>query len=63
MPCSNIIDGFTGDQRFFMGWAQAWANRRTPAALTSYVRMNEHSPPIFRVNGVVRNVDRWYEGD
>ena len=56
-----VIDGFTGDQRFFMSWAQAWANHRTPDALTSYVRTNNHSPPMFRVNGVVRNIDSWYE--
>ena len=33
-----FIDGFTGDQRFFMSWAQAWANHRTPNALTNYVQ-------------------------
>ena len=56
-----VIDGLTGDQRFFLAFAQAWRSnspRRTRCA--SDVLTDPHSPPEFRVNGVVRNVDAWY---
>ena len=53
-------DGLTGDQRFFLvlGAGLALANR--DEQLRSQVLSNPHSPPKFRVNGVVRNVDAWY---
>jgi len=55
-----VIDGLTGDQRFFMAFAQAWRSNIRPDALRQQVLTNPHSPPEFRVNGVVRNVDAWY---
>lgn len=56
-----IIDGFTGDQRFFMAWSQIWRNVFTEEALRAQLIRGPHSPPRYRVNGVVRNLDAWYE--
>jgi len=56
-----IIDGYTGDQRFFMAWAQVWRTIYREAALRQQLIRGPHSPPYFRVNGVVRNFDEWYE--
>jgi putative endopeptidase len=55
-----MIGGLTGDQRFFLAYAQAWRNNVREAALRQQVLTDPHSPPEFRVNGVVRNVDAWY---
>jgi putative endopeptidase len=54
------IDGYTAEQRFFMGWAQVWRTLDRDEALRNQVMTNPHSPGEFRVNGVVRNVDAWY---
>ncbi|MEZ5971621.1 MAG: M13 family metallopeptidase [Hyphomonadaceae bacterium] len=56
-----VRDGLTGTQRFFLGWAQAWRSKYRDEALRNLVLTNPHSPPIFRVNGVVRNMAAWYE--
>lgn len=55
-----VLDGLTGDQRFFLAFAQSWRNNMREGALRQLVLTNPHSPPEFRVNGVVRNVDAWY---
>ncbi|MBV9903377.1 MAG: M13 family metallopeptidase [Alphaproteobacteria bacterium] len=55
-----VIDGLTGDQRFFIAYAQSWRETHRPGAIRSQVLSNPHSPSEFRVNGVVRNVDGWY---
>jgi putative endopeptidase len=55
-----VIDGFTGDQRFFLAWAQAWREKRRDESLRNLVMSDPHSPPMFRVLGVVRNMDEWY---
>lgn len=55
-----VIDGFTGDQRFFMAWAQVWRNRMTPDEERRRVLADNHSAGEFRVNGIVRNLDPWY---
>jgi putative endopeptidase len=55
-----MLDGTTGDQRFFMSWAQAWRTKMREAALRNRVTSDEHSPPNFRCNGTVRNMDAWY---
>ncbi|MFO0676483.1 MAG: M13 family metallopeptidase [Polyangiaceae bacterium] len=57
---SEIIDGTTGDQRFFLGWAQVWRSLYRDEALRNQVLTDPHSPAMYRVNGVVRNVDAWY---
>ncbi|MBV9696689.1 MAG: M13 family metallopeptidase [Gammaproteobacteria bacterium] len=56
-----LRDGLTGEQRFFLAFAQVWRANDRPEALRSQVLSDPHSPPQFRVNGVVRNVDAWYE--
>ena len=57
-----IIDDYSGDQRFFMAWAQVWRNLwASEEALRAQLIRGPHSPPRYRVNGVVRNMDAWYE--
>ncbi|MEA3041943.1 MAG: putative endopeptidase, partial [Sphingomonadales bacterium] len=55
-----VIDGLTGDQRFFLAFAQAWRSQLRENALRERLLTDPHSPPEFRVNGVVRNVNAWY---
>lgn len=56
-----IIDGFTGDQRFFLAWAQVWRSLYRDDALRAQLVNGPHSPGYYRVNGVVRNLDAWYD--
>ena len=56
-----IIDGLTGDQRFFLSWAQVWQTKYREDALIQRLATDPHSPSEYRVNGVVRNFDEWYE--
>jgi putative endopeptidase len=56
-----VIDGLTGDQRFFLAWAQVWQSKIRDEALISRLKSDSHSPAEFRVNGVVRNQDAWYD--
>jgi putative endopeptidase len=58
---SPVLDGFTGDQRFFMAWAQVWRTIETEESLRARLITGPHSPARYRVNGVVRNIDAWYE--
>ena len=55
-----VIDGLTGDQRVFLGWAQAWRGKVSDDYVRKQVVSDPHSPRQFRVNGVVHNVDAWY---
>jgi endothelin-converting enzyme/putative endopeptidase len=56
-----VIDGFTGDQRFFLAYAQAWQGKRREGALRQQLLSNPHSPEKYRVDGIVRNFDPWYK--
>jgi endothelin-converting enzyme/putative endopeptidase len=56
-----VIDGYTGDQRFFMAWAQVWRSMIREDALRQRLVTDPHSPAQYRVNGAVRNIDAWYE--
>ncbi len=56
----KLIDGFTGDQRFFLGFAQVWREKLRDAALLQQVTTNPHTPGFLRPN-VVRNLDAWYK--
>ncbi|MEM9646402.1 MAG: M13-type metalloendopeptidase, partial [Planctomycetota bacterium] len=56
-----IIDGMTGDQRFFLGWSQVWRRLYREAALRKRLLTDPHSPSEYRVNGIVRNMDAWYD--
>ena len=55
-----VRDGLSGDQRFFLSYAQIWRALSKDEYLRKQVLSNPHSPPQFRVNGVVRNMDPWY---
>jgi putative endopeptidase len=55
-----VLDGFTGDQRVFLGWAQGWREKRRDDDLRQQVTSDVHSPAIARVNGAVRNIGDWY---
>ena len=55
-----VLDGTTGVQRVFYGWAQVWRGKYRDAAMERMVATDPHSPPEFRVIGPVRNVDDWY---
>ena len=55
-----VVDGFTGDQRFFLAYGQSWRSKLREDALRERLLSDPHSPPEQRVNGVVRNVDAWY---
>ncbi len=52
-----VIDGFTGDQRFFLGYAQTWRGKSRDDAIRQQVATDPHSPRQFRIDGVVRNMD------
>ncbi|UYV16427.1 M13 family metallopeptidase [Porphyrobacter sp. ULC335] len=56
-----VIDGLTGDQRFFLAWAQVWRSTQREENYRNRLRTDSHSPEEYRVNGVVRNLDEWYE--
>ncbi len=56
-----VIDGLTGDQRFFLGWSQIWRRLYRQPELLKRLVTDPHSPSEFRVNGIVRNMDAWYE--
>ncbi len=54
-----VIDGFTGDQRFFIAYAQAWATKMRDAALRQRIATDGHAPGMYRAL-TVRNLDAWY---
>ena len=58
---SPVIDGLTGDQRFFIAYAQAWQEKDREDAERQQIITDPHSPGKYRVNGIVRNVDAWYK--
>ena len=56
-----IIEGLTGDQRFFMGWAQIWRRKYRDAELERRLVIDPHAPSRFRVIGVLSNMPEFYE--
>ena len=56
-----VLDGVTGDQRVFFGWAQVWRGASRDDALKQQIVSDPHSPPHERVIGPMRNVDAWYD--
>ena len=56
-----VIDGLTGDQRFFMGWGQVWRSKMREAQQINQVKTDPHSPGQFRANGTVRNMAEFYK--
>ena len=57
----KVVDGLTGDQRFFMAYAQVWRGKRREGAVREQALTDPHSAEFARVNGVVRNFDPWYK--
>jgi predicted metalloendopeptidase len=55
-----VIDGMTGDQRFFLGWAQIWRRKHREEDLKNRLATDPHSPAEYRVNGIVRNMPAFY---
>jgi putative endopeptidase len=55
-----VVDGLTGDQRFFLAFAQSWRKKIRDAALRSQIVTNEHAPSRERAQ-TVRNIDAWYD--
>jgi putative endopeptidase len=56
-----VIDGLTGEQRVFFGWAQVWRTKSRDAEALRRLAIDPHSPPEFRCNGVIRNIDAFYD--
>ena len=61
-PCaeSRSRDGFTGDQRFFLAWAQIWRYKAPESAIRHVINYSYYAPTPYRVNGVMQNMDAWY---
>lgn len=56
-----VVDGLTGAQRVFLGWAQVWQSKGRDEEVVRRLATDPHSPNEFRCNGVVRNVDAYYD--
>ena len=56
-----VLDGYTADQRFFIGWAQIWARKYRDSELVRRLVTDPHSPSLFRANGPVANFDPFYD--
>lgn len=56
----RVLDGFTGEQRFFMGWAQVWRIKWRDDALRQQLVNGPHSPGQIRAFAPMRNIDAWY---
>jgi putative endopeptidase len=56
-----VLGGLTGDQRVMLAWAQAWRGKVKDDFVRRQVVSDPHSPRQYRVNGVVRNIDLWYQ--
>jgi putative endopeptidase len=58
---SPVIDGFTGEQRFFLSYAHSWRNKNRPEEVRRRIAIDPHSPDEFRCNQIVRNVQEFYD--
>ncbi|HEX7413590.1 MAG TPA: M13 family metallopeptidase [Bacteroidia bacterium] len=58
---SPVIEGLTGEQRFFIAWAQGWKTLSRPEALKQMIATNPHSPGNFRANGPMSNMKEFYD--
>lgn len=56
-----VLDGLSGIQRVFFGWAQVWRTKSREAETIRRLAIDPHSPPEFRCNGIIRNVDAFYD--
>jgi putative endopeptidase len=55
------IDGFSPNQRFFLGFAQIWRANQRPEALRQQIQTDPHSPGMYRTNGPLSNMPEFYE--
>ena len=55
-----VLDGLSGDQRFFLAYAQSWRAKQREDSIKNQVATDPHSPARFRVLGPIRNIDEWY---
>ena len=60
LDTAPTIDGFTGLQRFFLGYASIWRSKNRDELAEQYLQIDPHSPAEFRTNGIARNVDLFY---
>jgi len=58
---SQVIDGLTGAQRFFFAWAETWREKEHKEEVERLLAIDPHSPPEFRCNQIVRNIDEFYD--
>ncbi len=58
---NRVIDGYTPEQRFFMGWAQVWMRKYRDEELLRRIDTDPHSPSEFRANGILRNLPEFYQ--
>lgn len=58
---NRVIDGYTPDQRFFLGWAQVWMRKYRDEELRKRIETDPHSPSEFRTNGILRNLPEFYQ--
>lgn len=56
-----VIDSMTGDQRFFLGWAQVWARKYRDDEMRRRIFVDPHSPSQYRVNGIIANMPEFYK--
>jgi putative endopeptidase len=56
-----VIDGLSGAERFFLSWAQVWQYQARAEEVARRLAIDPHSPPEFRCNQIVRNIDEFYE--
>ena len=56
-----VIDGFTGEQRFFIGWAQVWSRKYRDAEMRNRLLTDVHSPSEYRCNGIIANMPEFYK--
>ncbi|MDO4897667.1 MAG: M13-type metalloendopeptidase [Rothia sp. (in: high G+C Gram-positive bacteria)] len=61
LETAPVLDGLTATQRVFIAWAQGWRTKARPQWMEMMIQVDPHSPDQFRVNGVVRNIDEFYE--
>jgi putative endopeptidase len=56
-----VLDGYTGIQRVFLGYGISWRTKYRDEELRHRINTNPHAPDMYRINGVVRNLDEFYE--